>query len=220
MAKWRATLAESKAQLARARANLRLVEIDIARARIRAPYPGVVSVRHTEAGAYLDGGQPVVTMVNDRNMEIEADVPAEHIDGLASGDEVRFALNGTDYRATVRALVPVESARTRTRPVRFTPEFGDEPPRLAVDQSVTLYVPTGHKRTAVTVDKDAVIPRRGQNVVFVVEDGIARQRAVKLGAAVGHRFVVEDGLEPGELVVVRGNERLRDGQKVTVERKS
>ncbi len=62
-----------------------------------------------------------------------------------------------------------------------------------------------------------MIHRRGKQIVFVVEDDAAQIRALRLGQPVGGRFEVLDGLTPGELVVVRGNERLRAGQKVRYE---
>ena len=64
----------------------------------------------------------------------------------------------------------------------------------------------------------SIFRSRYAKMVYVVESGTAQIRQVRLGAAVGGRFEVEDGLEPGEVVVIRGNERLRTGQKVVVEK--
>ena len=51
--------------------------------------------------------------------------------------------------------------------------------------------------------------------MFIVADGAADIRPVVIGFAVGERFEVKSGLEPGDIVVVRGNERLQPGQKVS-----
>lgn len=201
--------------VARAKANLRLAEIELNDADIRAPYPGVITVRHAEIGAYLNIGQTVVTMVNDKALDIEADVPAGRIAGLRPGREVRvdFA-NSESFSAVVRAIVPEENPMTRTRAVRLTPRYSNGTRGLAVNQSVTLHVPIGEVRDVVTVHKDAILHRGGKAVVFLVVDGTAKLRTVLLGEALGGRFEVREGLEPGDLVVVRGNERLRPGQKV------
>ena len=111
-------------------------------------------------------------------------------------------------------MVPEENPLTRTRPVRFTPTFANGHANLAVNQSVTLSSPLGRGGDVVTVHKDAVISRQGKSLVFVVTDGAAEKRVFKLGEAVGPRFQVVDGLVPGDSVVIRGNERLRTGQKV------
>ena len=84
-----------------------------------------------------------------------------------------------------------------------------------MNQSVTVLVPIGRPRDIVSVHKDAVIPRGGKNIVFVAKEGKAEIRAIRLGSAIGNRFEVVQGLREGDLVVVRGNERLRPGQAIT-----
>ncbi len=215
-------VAEAKASLARARANLRVAEIDLRNARIRAPYAGVVSLRHTEAGAYLDIGSPVVTLINADDLEIEADVVTNRIAGIPPGTPVEVRVGEqVQGQAVVRAIIPDENPRTRTRAVRFTPRFDVSGTGLATNQTVILDLPVGEAREVTSVKKDAVINRQGQTLVFVVVGGDSVQvRAVRLGDAVGDRFEVVEGLKPGELVVVRGNERLLPGQKVRFEERS
>jgi multidrug efflux pump subunit AcrA (membrane-fusion protein) len=118
----------------------------------------------------------------------------------------------------LRAIVPEENPLTRTRPVRFTPRFNGNGKPLAANQSVTVLVPVAIGRQVVSVHKDAVITRQGKQIVFVVEADAAQMRTLRLGQPVGSRFeVLDGGVKPGDLVVVRGNERLRPGQKVRYE---
>ena len=213
--------AEKEAALKRALVNLRLAEIELRDTEIRAPYAGVVSLRHTEVGSYLSVGDPVVTLIDDEHLEVEAEVPAKRVPGLVSGAPVIFRLDdSTVLPAIVRAVVPEENPLTRTRTVRFTPRFDGAQDNLASNQSVTLQLPVGAARNAVTVHKDAVLNRSDETIVFIVSGEMAKVRSVKLGESIGGRFEVIAGLKPGDLVVVRGNERLRPGQKVRYERKS
>ena len=213
-------MAEAEAALIRTRANAKLSEINLHNATIRAPFTGVVSQRHTDVGAYVSVGTPVVSMIDDKHLEIEANVPSERIEGLTPGTLVGFRLENAgggkspELFAAVRATVPDEDPLTRTRTVRFTPDFGIEARNLAANQSVIIALPAGEERNVVTVHKDAVLNRKGKNIVYIVEDGTANIRPLDLGEATGTRFTVKQGLEPGDLVVVRGNERLRPGQKV------
>ena len=217
----RSAMAEAKASWIRGQANQKLAEINLYNAKIRAPFPGVISKRYIDVGAYVNVGSDVVDLIDDQHLEIEASVPAKRISGLTPGTNISFRLeaaNGQDQSplpASVRAVVPDEDPLTRTRTVRFTINFSVQEPNLATNQSVVLAIPAGEARNVVTVHKDAVINRKGQNIVFIVEDGAANIRPVKLGEAIGQRFVVLDGLKAGDTVVVRGNERLRPGQKVT-----
>lgn len=217
VARYQSSAAEKKASVVRAQANLDLAELDLKRSEISAPYNGVVIARQAVAGAYVNTGAPVVNLVNDEDMEIEADVPAGRLAGLAPGRAVRATLDsGFNVMAVVRAVIPTENALTRTRPVRFTTQFaGETPLQYATDQSVTVLLPMGEPRDIVSVHKDAVIARGAGYIVYVIEDGKAQIRQVKLSDAVGARLEVISGLAPGDLTVTRGNERLRPGQNAT-----
>jgi RND family efflux transporter MFP subunit len=213
-----AQVAEAEAAVFSAQADLELDEINLSYAEIRVPYSGVISQRMTEAGAYLQTGDPVVRMVGDRSLEIEADIPVQRLAGVDPGTRVGVTLDdGTTHGATVRAVVPEENPLTRTRAVRFSPEFGATARPLAADQSVTVYVPVGAPRNVLTVHKDAVIKRGPASLVYVVEGDTAEMRRITLGEPTGSRYEVLDGLKEGESVVVRGNERLRPGDKVRID---
>jgi RND family efflux transporter MFP subunit len=212
-----ASVGAAMARHERALANLALAEIDLHNAQVRAPYAGVITQEHTETGAFVSVGGPVVSMLSDRKLEIEADVPAAQIPALEAGLVIAVVLDdGSGHDAVVRAVVPEENPLTRTRQVRFTPDDAMYNRILAVNQSVVVSLPLGPNREVVTVHKDAVINRGGQNFVYVAAEGKANIRPIETGAAVGGRFEVLNGLAPGELTVIRGNERLRPGQDITI----
>ena len=208
---------EAESAISSAKADLLMAEINVYNAEIRASYAGVVTERLTEIGTYLQVGDPVLRMIGDQTLEVEAEVPFQHLAGLRPGTEVRIALDdGTRHSAVARAVVPSENPLTRTRTVRFVPDIGDVTRPLAHEQSVTLEIPIGAAHPVLSVHKDAIIKRRGQDLVYVAKDGEAQVRPVQLGKAVGSRFEVRSGLKAGEQVVVRGNERLKPGDKIQV----
>lgn len=213
-----AEVAQAEATILSRVADTRSADINLSYATITAPYSGVVTRRMTEAGAYVQTGQAIVAMVADRSLEIEADVPFRFIGGLQIGTRVRVVLDdSTTEEARVRAVIPSENPLTRTRAVRFSASFDHSESPLADEQSVTVYVPVGAQRDVLTVHKDAVIKRPNGSIVYVADSDTARLQPVELGLAVGNRLVVESGLQEGQKVVVRGNERLRPGQSIIVD---
>lgn len=190
--------------------------LDLEDATIRAPYAGIVTRRLVSPGEYVQVGEPVIGLINDRDLEIEAQVSTERVVGLSQGRAVTVSLAaGTDLPATVRAVVPLEDPQSRTRTVRFTPGFAPADYAVAGNQTVTVRIPVGEERQIVSVHKDAVqIGPGGTSLVYVVVDGVAQPRTVELGTASGDRFEVLSGLAVGDVAVVRGNERLRPGQPV------
>ncbi|MDG2480508.1 MAG: efflux RND transporter periplasmic adaptor subunit [Alphaproteobacteria bacterium] len=219
-----AGVAEARADLLIAEFNLALVEDELGDATILAPYDAVVVRRHTEVGSYLDVGDDVVTLLNDGWVEIEADVPSNRVDGLPEGAVVQLRLdNGENQEAFVRAVGVLEDPQARTRPVRFTPAWVINVGTVAQGQSVTLMVPSGPQTDVITVHKDAVLRSGTETFVYVVVTeadmeagtGVVEQRTVRLGDAIGNRFVVLGGVLPGDAIVVRGNEGLGDGSSVS-----
>ncbi|MFT5390268.1 MAG: RND family efflux transporter MFP subunit [Gammaproteobacteria bacterium] len=212
----RSTVTERQATVTRASANRRLAEIALIDSVVRASFPGVILRRHVSRGNYLRAGDPVVTMMNEQDMELEVDVPVERLTGLTNGTVVPMRLaNGTQFDAKVRAIIPEENPLSRTRSVRLSPQFNAQTMvPLAANESVTAQVPIGAQRDIITVHKDAVTNRKGERIVYLVREDSASPRTVELGEAVGIRFEVLKGLSAHDLVVIRGNERLRPGQKV------
>lgn len=217
VAKAKANIVRAKAVIETRKATRRLTEITLAKSEIRAPYAGVVSEKLTEVGAYVSAGDPVVALVSDTSLEVEADVPSTRLGGLKSGVGVSFELaDGRTFNAVVRALLPTENPMTRTRPVRFTPKFEAPVSGLADAQTVTVNVPLGASRQVLTVHKDAIIKRGDKSLVYVVANEIAEARTVRLGESTGARIEITSGLKAGDNVIVRGNERLRPGAQVKI----
>ncbi len=216
-----ARVARAQANVAIKRTSLQRKQIDLEYATIRAPYAGVVVRRYTEVGAYVDKGDKIVKVIGDRALEVEADVPGSRLSGLPIGRNVNFSLDdGTKHSAKVRAILPSENPLTRTRTVRFVPEFSETKRPLAESQSVIVEVPVSDDRSVLTVHKDAILKRPTGDMVFVVKDDTATPRPIKVGEAIGGRLEVVSGLKKGELVVIRGNERIQPGAKVRVEKGS
>lgn len=211
----RSRLAAATARLGQYQAKQQTSRRNLQDMVIKAPYDGAVTRRLVSPGAYLRPGDPVVALVDDGALEIEADVPADQLRGLLPGTEVGLTIAGERRTAMVRAIVPEENPLTRTRAVRLIPAFETMADGLAVAQSVTLDIPIGAPRDVSTVSKDGVIQRPTGAMVFLVKDGTATPQPVRLGTAVDGRFEVVEGLADGDLVVIRGNERLRPGQPVT-----
>ena len=216
-ARARGELARAVAQVGMAEASMSMMAFNLENTEIRAPFTGVVTERIAQPGQYLRVGDPVARLLDADRLEIEADVPTELTSGLPPGKEVTV-LFGDEITATatVRAVLPIETIATRTRPVRFTADLsGVDPLRIAVGKSVSLEIPVSAPREATLAPKDSLVQARGGGwSVFVVEEGKANPRPVTLGVSSAGQIEILSGLDVGDEVVVRGNERLRPGQDV------
>lgn len=210
-------LGEAKAATNQIKQELAISDYNLSLTKIHAPYSGVVVERNIEIGQYARVGQQVVRIIGDHELEIEAYIPYRYIDSLQLGDILSAQFdNGTEFQASLRAFVPEEHVSTRTRAVRFTFDRGQFDDQLAISQNVIIQVPISGHSEVLTIHKDAIVTQQGQHVVYIVEDGSAMPRPISIGRATASRFEVTAGLNNGDVVVVRGNERLSPGQKVAI----
>ena len=209
-------LAEAQARVKTAEANLAETRYQLARAEITAPFSGIVLEVNTNPGEFIPSGAPVVTLLDIGSIEIEASVPSKYITVLQPGLMVEGYTETGDLMAlAVRVLLPIEDTGTRTRPVRFSSDQLADLDFLAIGQSITVNIPISNPREVLSVPKDALVQARGGWTVFVAADGQAQPRQIEIGVALGDRFEVLNGLAEGDVVVTRGNERLRPGQAIT-----
>jgi RND family efflux transporter MFP subunit len=218
-----ADLLEARSQLAEANARQKSIEAQVAEARyqldrssISAPFSGAVIEVNTIPGAYIQAGSPVVRLLDIDSFEVQASVPARLVTSLAVGQQMQGSLEtGEKLTLDLRAILPIENTSTRTRAVRFSAPGLGAIRNTAIGQSVTVEIPVGAVRDVLSVPKDALVQGRDGWTVFVAAEGKAQPRPVQLGIALGNRYEVLGGVAPGDLVVVRGNERLRPGQDIT-----
>ena len=209
------TLKEAEAEVASARAVLNMNEQFLRDAVIRAPYPGIVIATHIVPGSYTRIGDPIVTILNDDDLEIEADIPTVRALTLAPGVRAQGRLqNGIQFYASLRVVIPQENMQTRTLAARFTIETQQKINKIVGNQSVILNLPIGLSGKVTTVHKDAIVMNNGKQNVYLIKNNKAVKKSIKIGRAVGDRFEVIDGLVPGDVTITRGNERLRPGESV------
>ena len=195
--------------LSAAQARVQLAQDRIDRTRITAPFDGVVVERLKRKGEWLNQGEVVVRLVNDRHLEIETFVPLKLKPFIASGQRLSVMLDGKQAEAVVRVVTAVADGPSHLMRVRLD-VTGD---RWLVGQVVRVAVPTATAREVLTIPRDAMVLRgRGVSVFRVKDDRTAEKLAVTTGVAQGDYIEVSGALKVGDQVIVRGGERLRPGQ--------
>jgi len=206
---------EAESEVDSAKANFNIARLDLTNTDITAPYAGILVFKHSEIGAYVKTGDPLVTLIDDTTLEIEADVPSIRIKGLKPGIKVPAQLNnGINLMAYVRAVIPDENPQTRTRATRFNFDQQNTNLTFAANQSITLNIPADEQQNVLSVHKDALIKSKGKNIIYIAIGDQAVSKEVQLGQSIGQRFIVLRGLKAGDLAIIRGNERIRPGVKI------
>ena len=203
----------SRGDLKVAKSRLAQVEDQLSRTVIRAPFNGIVVERLLMPGERVDIGENVVRMVNQQHLEVIARAPLEYYSFVKPGQELAIRTGNVLTSGTVRTVVAVGSENTHQFELRLDIEGNSFP----VGQTLRVSVPTSNVREALVVPRDALVLRPGGITVFVVDsDQNAKQIMVTTGIGSGDQIEVIGDLSDGDMVIVRGNERLRPGQSVSI----
>lgn len=210
----RADRDEAQQNLERARVALRRAETALERTNVTAPFSGRIAAREIEIGEFVNPGAAVARLVNLEALEVTAQATDTLLAAVHPGDSVLVSGGGESIKATVRAVVPVGDAVSRTMELRLVLPKTD----WHIGSAVQVNLPRSAPKRVVAVHRDAVILRADRVSIFVVaSDDVAKQIDVELGAADGDLIEVVKGVKAGDRVVIRGGERLRDGQKVIIQ---
>jgi len=204
-----------EAKLKSALQEEKLAKLNLKRATVKAPFDGVIEFKMVEFGEAVGLGFTLFKLVSDSLLEIEADVPSNRARILEINNNINVSTTDMiSFNSKLRALGVRENSNSRTIPVHLTFDNNELSRKLFVGENVNIFIPIGPGLKAPTVHKDAILKREGMSLVYVVEEEKAVIKPLKLGDGVGNRFIVLSGINEGDTVVIKGNERLRPGQAV------
>jgi RND family efflux transporter MFP subunit len=204
-------------QLLQTTADIEVLEDDIQKKSVRAPFSGFVAKEHTQVGEWLPVGGTVVTLVDLGHIKISVDVPERYSVKILSGEAVRVVVGNISdepFFGKVSAVLPEGDANARTFPAHVRLANPDFKIKSAMEARVTFNLGTTKK--ALLVPKDAIV-RAGANRIVVVVDGeVAQPVTVDVLGYYDGNVAISGPVAPGVQVAIRGNERLMPGQPVQI----
>ncbi|WP_440641849.1 efflux RND transporter periplasmic adaptor subunit [Bradyrhizobium sp. PUT101] len=225
-----ADVAQAKANVAEAQATLRRKQLDLAFTTVRAPIAGrsgralvsegaLASVSSTNALATIQQIDRVYVDVRQPASQIDAIREAAqsgHLDDASKVPVTIFAASGKPYPVKGRALFSDISVDPGTGNVTVRVEVPNPDRLLLPGMYVRARMPRGVGHNALLVPQEAVVrdPAGTPQLVIVDDHKRATRRAVALGEIVDRRYIVTSGLQAGEIVVVQGQERAKNGAVV------
>ena len=190
-------------------------KVRLKKARMVAPFDGQVGRRLVQPGDVLVPGQPAFEVVDNRKLEIHADLPAAAMAMVKPGQTVRFRVPGFEkpFDATLTQVSPSLSQDGRNLRVRIEVP---NPDRLLKSGTFVEGVILGSGEQNLPSLPSSLLKAQDRNAdVFVVEKGLARKKSVVLGPEQdGWRPV--QGLEVGEQVVAQGLDLVTDGARLRI----
>ena len=208
---------QAHADVKAAEAALVVAGLNVTRSRVQAPFDSAISERLVGAGDFVKVGTPLFHIVNDKLIKFITSVP-ERFAGEVKKDQLAVfnvdAYPGRSFEGKVLLISPSVTARTRA--FAFGVLVHNEDLKLKANSFARGELIVERDVPVLMVPIDAVQNFSGINKVYVVENGLAVVREVQAGKIKEGRQQILSGLKSGEVVVITGQSKLRDGTKISV----
>lgn len=205
---------------ARANYNVAVARLLSSQARlsktiVQAPFDGFAGLRRINIGDYATIGQELVDVVRLNPLRVEFSVPETQLSQVREGQQVQVYVGAYPDQAfpgTISAVSPQIDVAGRSVTLRAelpNPEYRLRP-GLFAQVSITLDV----KDDALMIPEQAIWPIGNDKTIFVVEDGVAKQRVVRIGQRQPGEVEIVEGLSAGDELVTAGQMKIFDGASV------
>jgi len=182
--------------------------------RVRAPFNSTVTRKLIEVGDLATPGAPLLQLENSKALEVQIQVPGALAQGLKLEDPLPISIPaaGLDLDARIREIEPTVDPETRTTRIKLT-----LPARAGLRSGQFARVSLVDRRAKTLLVPAEAISVNGQmDQVFVVEDGTAHLRLVRVGTRHGEQVEILSGLTAGDQVIIHAATQLHDGQPLKI----
>jgi RND family efflux transporter MFP subunit len=215
-------MASSKG-LTQAEIDVKIAQMDLDKTRIRAPFAGIITDIKISPREHIDAGRELFTLVNIGQIRVRAKVLESEIGRMKAGREVdlRFsAYPGKVFKGVVKAISPIVNAEDKTCSVYIAVNNPTE--EIKPGMHAEVEIPAEIYNDRLLVSQEAILIRGGRKLVFVVENGLAKWRYVKIGLESEDFAEILPGERPeetvneGDRVIIEGHFTLAHDARVTV----
>ena len=197
--------------------DIKLLEVQLQKTRIFAPFDGVIGLRYVSKGAYISPATTIATLYNNTPAKIEFAVPSRYSSLIGAGKKIRFTIENDTSRVFVGEVYAIEPRiNEETRTLKLRALADNSKGALLPGQFVKVDLILDSKPNALLIPTQAVIPAQGGQTVFVVSSGKAKEVAIQTGTRTNLKVEVLSGLQPGDTVITTGILQLRNGLPIQV----
>jgi multidrug efflux system membrane fusion protein len=215
---WRTKVLLAASDVAQTLTALNQAKLNLRDAYVRAPFAGIIQTRTVQTGQYVQVGTVLATLIRRDPLLLRFSIPERSAAEIRPGQVANFKVRDNEKEYVSKIVHVAAAADEGTRMVAITAEIRDTSDMaLRPGAFAEITIPVSAPRTAPVIPQTAIRPSERGFIAYVVENDIAVERILAIGmrTADGQAEVLS-GLQPGELLVVRGAEALRANAPVRV----
>ncbi|HLA56523.1 MAG TPA: efflux RND transporter periplasmic adaptor subunit [Flavobacterium sp.] len=200
-----------------AQSETQLINAQLAKTTIRAPFSGKIGLRSISKGTYVTPETMIAKLVNTNHVKITFSIPEKYASQMKVGNTLTFTTAGSkkeEYTAKIYAIEPEVEVETRTLKLRAIAE--NPQGKLLPGTFANVELPLDKINDALLVPTEALIPIQNGKKVFIADKGKAKEVIVETGARTNTSILITSGLKAGDTVLTTGVMSLKDGGPVKV----
>lgn len=211
------TLDQRRADMESKQAAVASAKATLAEKSMTAPFSGRLSAFQVTEGNYIKAGDPLVTLVNKRMLQVKYTIPEKYLPKLKLGQEVDVTIGTFPdqvFKGSVSFVSPQVDVDTRTVHLKATIPNPDE--KLSPGMFVHVGQLLSIDKQALVIPEEAIVPGLAGDTVFVIKENKAYVSKIKVGVRMQGKAQVLTGLQLSDVVVRAGQQKLQDGAAVKV----
>lgn len=207
----------SQANFQSAQAESQLIGAQLSKATVRAPFSGIIGLRHISEGTYVTPSTPVARLVNTDKLKITFTIPEKYSSQVGVNDTLSFTTSNSNEERTavIYAIEPEVEVSTRSLKMRAIAENKDG--KLIPGTFANIFLPLAKVNDALLVPTESLIPVQNGKKIYISEGGKAKEVMVQTGARTEKMVRVLSGLKQGDTILTSGVMILREGVPVKVD---
>lgn len=198
------------------KADIDIVQSNIQRTEIRAPFSGTLGLKMVSPGAFVSPQTTISTLQQTSMLKLDFSVPERYSSKITVGQHVGFMAEGSNkkYSATISAIEPGVSEDNRSLRVRCTVTNKDA--EIMPGKFAKVLIGFDADPEAILIPSYAVIPQARGKKAALLRDGTVSMEDISTSGRDSARVQVLSGLKPGDTLILTGLMALKPGGKVDI----
>lgn len=198
------------------KAQTQLIQAQIAKTTIKAPFSGKIGLRNISPGTYVTPAQIISNLVNTSQLKITFSIPEKYANQVALNSKFKFKVSGNneEFEAEIYAIEPSIDVTTRTLQVRAITD--NKKNKLFPGTYANVELPLSIVENAILIPSEAIIPIQNGKKVFVANNDIANEKIIKTESRTENNVLVIEGLKKGDTLITSGIMSLKTGSPIKV----
>lgn len=197
-------------------AEKQLIQVQIRKTEIRAPFSGIIGVRDLSAGSYVTPGTQIARMVKTNPVKIEFFVPEKYSSRVPINAGISFSLEGVNEVFEGKVYAKNTSIDMETRTLLIKAKSANPKGVLIPGAFANVDIFLKEYKDALMVPTEAIIPEQGGQKVFLAKGGKVQSRPIKVGIRQAEKIQIIEGIAEGDTVILSGLLQLQPGSPVEI----